>query len=270
MKESKATNQTFNWPILSNSLHKICKLWRIAKWVHFLIPKVKAYYTPGDLNTSVSKLLAISMFRFQHCSIYKRQWHMRPSHWTLQASSILLHVLYISTRLVVHMPASNSWEFSMVCSWINVVSSRVWKLAHAWSTGEICGFDRTDAFLLHLLEKVNRLVILPSFHMFYKSSIPWKIVPLYSAQCQCNYFCFHPGGLLLITKPQSLPRLLMLEIWKPWANVTTRNPNQNDQVCAHHITQKHNSYHSNSENRWPVVLIAFVFSYLISSQPQIC
>ncbi len=90
----KATNQTFNWPMLSNPLHKICKFWRIAKWVHFLIPKVEAHYMPGDLNTSVSKLLGISMFCFQHCSMYKRQWHMRPSHWTLQASSMLLHLLY--------------------------------------------------------------------------------------------------------------------------------------------------------------------------------
>jgi hypothetical protein len=30
-----------------------------------------------------------------------------------------------------------------------------------------CEFVRTDAFLLHLLEKVNCLVILASFHMFY-------------------------------------------------------------------------------------------------------
>jgi len=270
MKESKATNQTFNWPILSNPLHKICKLWRIAKWVHFLIPKVKAYYTPGDLNTSVSKLLAISMFCFQHCSIYKRQWHMRPSHWTLQASSILLHVLYISTRLVVHMPASNSWEFSMVCSWINVVSSRVWKLAHAWSTGKICEFDRTDAFLLHLLEKVNRLVILPSFHMFYKSSIPWKIVPLYSAQCQCNYFCFHPGGDFYWS-PSHSPSHGFLRLKSGNLGLNLQQEIQIKMIRCAPITQhKHNSYHSNSENRWPVLLIAFVFSYLISSQPQIC
>lgn len=90
MKESKATNQTFNWPILSNPLHKICKLWRIAKWVHFLIPKVKAYYTPGDLNTSVSKLLAISMFRFQHCSIYKRLAH---------------EAISLNTPSILHTPA---------------------------------------------------------------------------------------------------------------------------------------------------------------------
>lgn len=176
---------------------------------------------------------------------------------------------FVSTRLVVYtciqlMRVFNGLFMDKPCLFKSVEASTC--MEH-WIK---CEFDRTDAFLLHLLEKVNRLVILPSFHMFYKSSIPWKIVPLYSAQCQCNYFCFHPGGLLLITKPQSLPRLLMLEIWKPWANLTTRNPNQNDQVCAHHTTQKHNSYHSNSENRWPVVLIAFVFSYLISSQLQIC
>ncbi len=160
----------------------------------------------------------------------------------------------------------------MVCSWISLVSFKSVQASTCMEHWEKCEFVTTDAFLMHLLGKVNCLVMLPTFHMFYKSSIPWKTVPLYSAWCQCSYFCFHPGGFLLITKPQSLPWLLMLEIWIPWAHLTTRNPNQTDQVCVHHTAQKHNSYHSNSENRWPVVLIAFVFSstYLISSQPQIC
>jgi hypothetical protein len=80
--------------------------------------------------------------------------------------------------------------------------------------------------------------------MFYKSSIPWKIVPLYSARASATIFASTQGDFYW--SPSHSP--MASYAW----NLDTLGSSYNkksksnwSQVCVHHTARKHSSYHSN-------------------------
>jgi hypothetical protein len=102
----------------------------------------------------------------------------------------------------------------MSCSWTSLLSASASKSLHALITWTNLNLP-THAFLLHLLEKLHHLLMLPILHIFCKLLILCKNVQLQCAWCHCSHLCCHPWQVSSVLKPQIFPFLIMFEIWVP-------------------------------------------------------
>ncbi len=161
----------------------------------------------------------------------------------LQASSMLPHFAYMSTKLLP-TKTSNSQRVWTSCLWTSLPSSNVRKAAQCFNQLNKSEFVRTHSLLLHLLEKLHHHLQSPILHMFCKLPIACKYVELHYTWCLCSYLCCHPWWVSSVLYTKCFPCVLVLKSGYP---SFVNNQKSRSSWSAMYSPHPGNKYHKNRE-----------------------